>query len=609
MVYSYCCTGFSVQTLYSGGKNMKKELSKIISVLLCLTLVFSVCSAAAGASEPAKQEPEVVSVSPNVINSEEINNLANEAVRAVAGVFMGMAPLNSWDDLLNNTLKVLYNVLNIITEVLVKTICFIYPDPADWMDVNDRDTSTFLEGTGAYRTEAADGNHWSLGYASRSLVPEDIDCGEYYIGRELNVIKAENGCYDDMRIRVSAISDNSGNGYEIYGCIDCLGVTSTDVRSIRKGVLEYCKEKNIDVSGIDIAATHCHSALDTQGVSTEFFYKLAANLLNNALRIFDELPGLEYATKFKNYFVEQSVIACEEALENVKDGEMYFGTIDVSDYVYDKRELVAREDIPEMATIKFVPDNGDESTYLVNITCHPTSFSASNHYVNSDYIYYVDQYIKEHDGGNLLLVQGALGQVSRDIDYDDSYLAPEDRMSGAARALGARVGESILATDFSLKLAPVLNTCHKEIILVPGNSILTLACECRLVNNQGYYTEDGVGIVSEIGYMEFGNAVGFAMFPGELYPEVFWGTDIIGNVSWDGTEWPYDSLHDSVDGVAVYPISLMNDATGYVVTDNYFAFMGHIIGEEISDEVLSVGKHEASFLVSNYLDLVNDYTK
>lgn len=588
---------------------MKKKFSKFISLVLCLALVFSFCSVGISAADTAEEDVAVPEVISQEAVSEKINDVVNEAVRTVSGLFMGMAPLNTWDDLLNNTLKVLYNVLNVITEALVKTICFIYPDPQEWMDVNDRDMSTFLEGTGAYRTQAADGNKWSLGYSSRSLVPDDIDCGEYYIGRELNVIKAENGCYDDMRIRVSAISDNSGCGYAVYGCIDCLGVTSTDVRSIRKGVLEYCEEKDIDVCSIDIAATHCHSALDTQGVSTEFFYKLAANAFNNLLGIFDELPGLEYATKFKNYFVEQSVIACEEALENVEDGEMYFGTIDVSDYVYDKRELVAKEDIPELAAVKFVPDNGSENTYLVNITCHPTSFSAGNHYVNSDYIYYTDQYIKEHDGGNLVLVQGALGQVSRDIDYDDSYLAPEDRMSGAARYLGARVGESVLAVDYSQKLDPILNIVHEEVILVPGNSILTLACECKLVNNQGYYTEDGVGIVSEIGYMEFGNAVGFAEFPGELYPEVFWGTDIIGNVSWDGTDWPYDSLHDSVDGVKVYPISLMNDATGYVVTDNYFAFMGHIIGEEISDEVLSVGKHEASFLIGNFLSLVNSYTK
>jgi len=111
---------------------------------------------------------------------------------------------------------------------------------------------------------------------------------------------------------------------------------------------------------------------------------------------------------------------------------------------------------------------------------------------------------------------------------------------------------------------------------------------------------------SEIGYLEFGNEVAFALFPGELYPEVFLGNDITGGVTWDGTEWQYDSLADEVEGVKTYAVSLANDALGYAVTDNNFAFMGHIIGEEIADEVLSIGKHIASFYVSNYLTMIED---
>ena len=49
-----------------------------------------------------------------------------------------------------------------------------------------------------------------------------------------------------------------------------------------------------------------------------------------------------------------------------------------------------------------------------------------------------------------------------------------------------------------------------------------------------------------------------------------------------------------------------NDALGYVVTDNNFAFMGHIIGEEIADEVLSVGKHMGSFVVEEYYAMLKD---
>ena len=68
----------------------------------------------------------------------------------------------------------------------------------------------------------------------------------------------------------------------------------------------------------------------------------------------------------------------------------------------------------------------------------------------------------------------------------------------------------------------------------------------------------------------------------------------------------YDSLANAVEGVSIYPVSITNDALGYVLTDNNFAFMGHIIGEEIADEVLSVGKHMGSFLVEEYYAMLED---
>ena len=418
------------------------------------------------------------------------------------------------------------------------------------------------------------------------------------------------GVYDDMRIRVAVIDDNSGEGAVVIGAIDCLGVTSTDVRSIRKGVMEYCAKNNIDVASINIMATHAHSALDTQGVSTEFFYKLLANGFANALGIFDELPFMETATSFKEYFVEQSIIAVEEAFEDVEKGELYYSAIDCSDFVKDKRGLVAKEDIPKIASLYFVPDSGSEATYIADITCHATSFSASNSLVGSDYIYYLDEYIKEANGGNVIMIPGAVGQVSRDIEVDETGLTEWEAKGAGAKTLGQKFGEVIVGADYSEKLAPVLNAVHKEIVVTPGNSVLVLACEVKLVNNKVYTDENGNTVMpSEIGYLEFGNRVGLALFPAELYPEVFWGHEITDYTNWDGTEWPYESLADSVEGVDVYAVSLANDALGYVLTDNNFAFMGHIIGEGIADETLSAGKHMGSLLVGEYYAMIEEEIK
>ena len=507
-------------------------------------------------------------------------------------------------------MKGLYNALNVVVEVLVKGICAMYPNPPSWQDISEYNSEEigFLPGRETYQTEAASGNVWSLGYASKSIIPEDFESGKYNLGRDLTNKLAE-GVYDDQRIRVAVIDDNSGEGAVVIGAIDSLGVTSTDTRAIRKEVLKYCEENGKKVASINIVATHAHSALDTQGVSTEFFKKLFGNFFWNLIGNESSLPGLETADFFKEYFIGQSVEAIKEAFGDVENGEIFFATADCGAFVKDKRGLISKEDIPEVATLCFVPFSGSEATYISDITCHPTSFSASNGLVGSDYIYYLDKYIKEANGGNFIMVPGALGQVSRDIDVNTEGMTEYEEIGASARTLGAEFGKIILAADYSLKLDPILNAKHREIFISPENSILTLACEIRLVNNK-IFTDGALlknaKMATEIGYVEFGNKIGFALFPGELYPETFWGTDINGGATWDGTEWQYDSLEDSVDGVSVYAVSLANDAIGYVLTDNNFAFMGHIIGEGIADEVLSVGKHIGSFLVSEYLEIVED---
>ncbi len=590
---------------------MKKAMRKLISVVLCLTMVFSI-----GCIGINAEDIEIGIPAQTITITEEqqaqleaaAKAVASETLGTVSGLFAGMAPLNSWDNFLDNIMKVLYNLLNVIVEVLVKAICYVYPNPDGWKDISEDTGEDVLKGDTVYRTAPAAGAKWKLGYSSISVIPDDFEAGKYYLGRDLLNKKAQ-GVYDDMRFRVAVIDDNSGDGAIVFGALDCLGITSTDTRAIRKAVVDYCKQQGIKVQTVDICATHCHSALDTQGVSTEFFYKLFANGFNNFFRIFKELPGLEPATSFKQFFIDKSIEACKEAFADVESGRLFYDVVDSSDYVKDKRDLVGKEDLPPIVALKFVPDSGSEDTYIANVTCHPTSNSASHEYVNSDYTYYVDKYIKENTGANFVMCQGALGQVSRDIYVDETGMTEFESWGADSRELGRLFGEDIITAEYEKELKPIINIVHKEIINKPENSILALACEVKLVNNP-VYTENGKpGISSEIGYLELGHEIGFAMFPGEFYPETFWGTEITNGANWDGTEFKYGSLHDSVKDIDVYCISLCDDATGYVVPDNYFAFMGHIIGEGIADETLSVGKHQASFLIGEYLDMVNAFAK
>ena len=567
---------------------MKKKFMRFTSIILCIVLLFTATTVNSFAVETNKSDVS--------------------ALDSITSVFDGVGTSgNAGDDFM----KLLYNTLNNIVETLVKCICLLYPNNTSWKDIDEYNSEEvgFLAGRENYQTSAAGSNYWSLGYSSLSVVPADISSGNYYLGRDLTVRKTS-GVYDDMRVRAAVIDDNSGEGAVVFAAVDCLGVTSTDARTIRKAVLAYCEEQDIKVSSINITATHSHSALDTQGVSTEFFYKLVASGVNNLFGKTTTSDALSYADSFKNYFISQSVEAIKQAFADMESGSLYFSSIDCSEIVKDKRDLIAKEDLQEIASFYFVPDSGSEATYLADIACHPTSFSAGNGLVASDYIYYIDEYIENANGGNFLMVAGALGQLSRDnTSVDETGMTEWEAMGAETKNLGYLFGEMIVDADYATELAPVLNVAHKEIFIEAENSILALAVEIQLVNNVAY--TDGLKTImpAEIGYVEFGNEIALALFPCELYPEVFYSTEITNGTNWDGTEWQYGDLTNSVEGVTVYPVSLANDALGYAVTDNNFAFMGHIIGDEIADETLSIGKHIASHLISNYCEMIEAFAE
>ncbi len=582
---------------------MKKSVLKIISVIMCAVMIFSVTSSAASAysvkNESARRSYAAYSL-PFGVSAADI-----------AGLFAGMEKVTSFESFGDNVMKVLYNGLNVLVEAITSTLCAVTPDPKDWQSIDEysAENSCFLPGRSVYQTQAGSLNRWSLGYSSRSILPDNVGEGRYYIGRDVTPRIAK-GVYDDQRIRVSVIDDNSGEGAVVFGAIDSLGVTSTDVRAIRAGVLSYCKENGIKVSSINIGATHSHTALDVQGVGTAFFYKFFLGGLANLIPALYDVPLLKDSKYFKQFFINESIEAVKEAFADMETGRLYYDTIDASYYMRDKRRLISKEDLPEMASLYFVPDSGSEATYITEVGCHPTSFDSDYKLVSSDYIYYLDQYIKQQTGANVIIVQGGLGQITRDnLEYSEEGLSEYEKMGIETKTYGETFAKLILGGDYSRELEPVINVKHRELFMAPENSLLRFACEVQLVNNKIYYTEDGgVVMATELGYLEFGNKLGFAMFPGEFYPETFWGNEITGNATWDGTEWPYPSMHESVEGVEVFPISLMNDATGYVVPDNNFAFMGHIanIKRSVADELLSVGKHIGSYLISEYRELINE---
>ncbi|MCR5151402.1 MAG: hypothetical protein K6B52_09295 [Clostridiales bacterium] len=554
--------------------------------------------------------------------------------------------------------KAFGNKINSVIQTIVKGVCRVYPKPASWKSL-DKYTGENVynedDGRQDYQRQKTENAVWKAGYSSASIIPADFKIGKYYLGRQLNLFASgesakAKGILDDQRVRVICLDDNSGAGAVVMAVIDGLGVTGTTIRKIRKALSSYIEDGRI--AAVNISATHCHSALDTQGVSTSFSYVFTANILTNLL-------GLDKASTSNDPFIENLVNVTAEQIKkayaNMEEGEMYYSKADISSLCGDKRGYVEKQNMPKAGIVRFVPNNRQSKpTYLVNFTCHPTNVSASAGLVSADYVYYMDECFKQA-GANFVMTQGAVGQISAssfEVENKENYTSISSsckekigeklyKKSGVEKAdsLGEKAAEILLkaSNENEEKIEPILNTKYKEIYFKAQNYIMNLACQTRLVDNEVYTTGKGIDDVvmpSEIGYVELGSRVAFGLFPCELYPEVFHGQEIITadkeNYSWDGNQWEIPAAKDMVrEGIDIYSVCFANDYIGYVVPDNFYSGWGHwsLRGSDranyqydtnasffeyafggTADQILSAGKHCASQIMNTF-KRITDITK
>ena len=632
-----------------------KKFKKLLAVILCASLIFGVSVPAASAA--TVQKPACTTSDFDLSIKGFVNQY--ETHGAGAAFYHSFA-----------------NTLSALAQVILKVICCLTP-VYDWENIKNYtpEKENILLGRDTYRKAPADGAEWSLGYSSASIIPDDFEAGKYYIGNSASVTSKNSpnlkkgpkaqGVLDDQRIRVAAIDDNSGDGLAVLAVIDGLGVGSGTIRAIREKVLASAEKNGTKISSINISATHCHSALDTQGVSTSLL-GLAAGGLFRLPFVTEKIN--EPTNHFKENLINVAAKAIDEAIADMKTGELYYDTADVSEYYHDKRDVV--ENVPDAAILRFEPSDGSKETYIANITCHPTTTGVKgNGCVSSDYIYYMDQNFI-NDGYNFLFLQGAVGQLSQSGNgIADEYKMTADDVKNAITKCKDKDGNALdwseifdddgapvygdftetlaLANEFTdavkgaaadgeEKLAPVINNHYGEINITTSNYLLNWACRLKLVDNVVYRTGFGVNDVclpSEVGYLELGHRMAFGLFPAELYPEVFHSGGTDEKTSWSGEKWAYESMTDECakfnDPIDIHCICFANDYIGYVVPDNYYSLLGvnllhsnmfeeteiaknntwgNSFGDD-ADELLSAGKTTASGLVECFLQMVEEYTK
>lgn len=470
------------------------------------------------------------------------------------------------------------------------------PEP-NFGDISDYESRDFYPGHSEFATSGKRGARWRLGYARRSLVPDDYNQKDYYIAGYLSYPpNIMSGVIDDQAVRVICLDDSSGRGSVVFAVIDCVGISGADIRRIRARLADFAKENNI--VSVNISSIHCHSAIDTQGLWGD----LPKMLKNNVRAVkdgrYDDIISGRDPEFMENLF-EKTADAIKEAFNSMQRGKLTYVRTDAIDFARDKRPPYVWD--RDIVRLRFIPDNGSEETVAAFMAAHPTALGAKNTKLSSDYISAMEQEINKA-GRNFIFFQGAELAIAQQRDC----ITEHDGSEGW-QEYGRTIGRFLnsIPDERERRVATFINIRNREIFIPADNPILIAAAKTGLVNNTVLHDakeESGYCFVSEIGYAEIGRELSLALIPGELAPEILLGGAYGADESFNRTAWEYPPMRDMIpEGRELSVIGLCNDATGYIIPDNDY---GSVIAKDHYEEAVSAGRRAGSTVTEAFGELV-----
>ncbi|MBQ6419589.1 MAG: hypothetical protein IJK02_00805 [Clostridia bacterium] len=525
----------------------------------------------------------------------------------------------------------------------------LIPDKTDAVAPEEYVSENFYSGTQTFLTEPAADARWQLGYAYRSLVPDDWRTHTYYLG---GYIVADNGftnnlesVIDDMAIRCVAVSDGSGRGVSLFGTIDAIGVSNKDIRAVRAMLAERAESAGIPISSVNLTSTHAHSCIDTQGLWTDLFRKVFKNIGAAIVRK-DLTPGAD--EHYLSFMRQQVADALFEALTGMKTGSMTYSRKSLDKGYFSNKNRKSATSLPtELTRFLFTPDDGSMPTVISNLGAHPDvaglpTDTNSGRDLCGEYVYYIGDELAAH-GYNSLFINGAIagiyfgrGLTGDGVTIEKRYQESERYGREIARILLAMnmTEEEIYASDlydaetieaekadaaskganYTLWCAnwepvPVrdvpayFNIRLKEVRVSVTNPLILLAGKLKLANYNIIRDPKGnYSIYTEIGYAEFGD-VPVVLVPGELVTDIYaGGGSLTAAGSSRGEDFGYPCLKE-IFGADTVCFGLANDAIGYIVPDNDYKMA---IIDDHYQELISLGRHTASTLMEGYLELAQE---
>lgn len=448
----------------------------------------------------------------------------------------------------------------------------------NWPSIGDfKPSEDFYPGEEKFDAEVADGAKWSAGYSSASLIKDlEYTDGVYrykgkkvYLAGSLEPLKGRQPTeiVDDQQVCTYALSDGT-SGTVVHAVIDGYGIASGDVLKIRNRLAAFAKENNI--IAINVSVLHQHSCIDTLGMAAPLVPALLTNPFLSVIGgdLKDYTGGK--TTEFMENLYDTVAMTITEAVSGMEEGTLYYGSADISDYIFDKRDPQVYDS--EMHRFRFDPD--DESAneiWICEAGMHATGVGISGTRISADYPYYFRQSVKDATGADTVFVQGA--ELALTVDKDSLGYDGDDNIEKVS-ITGKKLADKTIAIDNDVALDPVLNIALQNVYVRDTNEILELAIREGLISSVIAKTKPGeYNVVTELGYMELGNKVGVVIVPGEIAPELLWGGVIESDKTWTGESWDYPSFAETAKVEKLICFGLANDQIGYILADNDFRSM------------------------------------
>lgn len=494
-----------------------------------------------------------------------------------------------------------YRFVDKALDALVGGITALITEPREWDAKKDYVSENFYEGLSAdeFLDAPAEGAEWKLGYSNASILTGKELEDEHYVGGSLSVTKKlATAQYDDQKVRTIAISD--GRGISIFAVIDSFGLPNNEVRVIREKFQAYADENNLDITSINISVLHQHSCVDTFGLNGDIIGALFTASIKNLLGL--ELPSGKNKNYMENLY-KVTVDSMINAVNDMKTGKLYFGTLDISEYIKDKRAPKVFDG--NLNRLRFVPDAENAAeTWIVNVPMHCVGNGAAGTELTGDYPYYMEKYINEKAGANFMQILGAelaiTSEYPEDLVREEADIAKFGHGYAGIVAYGKLLGELACSVKDSEEVAPILNIRFTEVFMPINNSIFKLAARGGLLTNTVVKNGFDYETPTEIGYAEFGTTLAVAIIPGELAPEIAFGGAIAAEDSWDGKKWNYSSFAEVTDRKLLV-FGITNDQVGYMMTDN--DWRSYLTENE---EIVSTGPRAGAIVADAYLNLYNE---